>query len=101
MKDRNGVEIAVGQTVKERAYPTKAKVVRLDDPFVYIDRKDAYDDAPVFPADLVVIDTHSVEVRISIKADTEDKALAQVSDWVRNSEKELPKETLSYKVVVK
>ncbi len=98
MLDKNGIELSVGQTVKERGHRETAKVISLDSPFVYIKRKDHYDDAPAFPTDLAVIEIHEISVTLQVKTNTEEEAIACVSSWMNEAEKSLPAQSIRYKI---
>ena len=101
MTDKNGVELSVGQSVKERNQRGKTKIISLDDPFVYVRRANAYDDAPVFPEDLTVIETHEVVVSVLVKCNTEDEAAEKIKQWATAAEKSLPSDAVSYNVSAK
>jgi hypothetical protein len=100
MKDTNGKELQVGQTVKERRSKRKTKIISLDEPFVYISREGDYDDAPVFPEDLTIVDTHDIVIAVSLKCETEDDAKSKIDKWLLSEQASLPKETVSFEVKV-
>jgi hypothetical protein len=100
MKDTNGKELQIGQTVKERRSKRKTKIISLDEPFVYITREGDYNDAPAFPEDLTIVDTHEIVITVSLKCETEDEAKSKIDNWLLSEQSGLPKETVSFEVKV-
>jgi hypothetical protein len=103
MNDSKGKELAVGQTVKEcwNKRGGKSKITALEEPFVYVRREYGYDDSPIFPEDLIVVDTHDVCITITMNCETEAEAAKKIKEWVSVVEGSLPADAASYNIEVK